>query len=423
MSPSHRTFRARWIFVTGEQPLRDGFITVADGEIKSIHSRTDEPFRDLGDVGLLPGIVNAHTHLEFSDLAQPLGQPGMEFPKWLQLVIANRMARGSRPTESEIAKGLLECRDSGTVAIGEIATHDWTPPSQPNNVALSDDHVGAPVDARFLRDAQTPKSVSFYEWISLDPARQGDLEERQSRHRDRLTENPSFVEGVSPHAPYTLHPALFEVTCSRAVSKQLPIATHLAESLPELELLGTGQGLLREFLESLGVWREDAFEKARKPMWYLERLAKTPRSLIVHGNYLSESELDFLAANRSSMSLVYCPRTHHYFRHQPYPLLEALAKGVRVVLGTDSRASNPDLNLWNEFRFLVEQFPQVSVQQALQMITVDAAASLGMAPAVAMLAPGSSATVNLIPMASSAKDPWQALLDCQAPTLTNLQIK
>ena len=79
-------------------------------------------------------------------------------------------------------------------------------------------------------------------------------------------------------------------------------------------------------------------------------LADAPRALVIHGNYLDRDEHEFLAAHADRMSLVYCPRTHAYFDHPPYPLAELLAAGVRVALGTDSRASNPDLNLLGEMR-------------------------------------------------------------------------
>ncbi len=123
---------------------------------------------------------------------------------------------------------------------------------------------------------------------------------------------------------------------------------HLAESPEELRLLSHGDGPFRDLLADRSMWDESAIPAGTRPLDYLRMLAAAPKALVVHGNYLSAEELQFLATHAASMSLVYCPRTHGFFEHSPYPLRQALDLGVRVAIGTDSRASNPDLSLLAE---------------------------------------------------------------------------
>ena len=121
---------------------------------------------------------------------------------------------------------------------------------------------------------------------------------------------------------------------------------HLAESREELELLADGAATFRELLEERSMWDAAAIPARHRGRSIIcGVLAEAPRSLVIHGNYLAGDEIAFLGQRRETMSVVYCPRTHAYFGHEPYPLEAMLAAGVRVALGTDSRASNPDLEL------------------------------------------------------------------------------
>ncbi len=107
---------------------------------------------------------------------------------------------------------------------------------------------------------------------------------------------------------------------------------HVAESREELELLAHGTGAFRQLLDGLGVWPPKTFTAGMRPLDYLNRLAEAPRTLVIHGNYLDREEIDFLAARRATMSVVFCPRTHAYFAHERYPLARMLARGVNVAL-------------------------------------------------------------------------------------------
>ena len=155
------------------------------------------------------------------------------------------------------------------------------------------------------------------------------------------------------------HSLLYELVLL-ARNRLMPMAMHIAESREELELLQDGEGPFQDLLEERSMWDADAIPLGSRPMNYLKLLADAPRALVIHGNYLADDELAFIGANRERMSLVYCPRTHAYFDHDAYPLAKAMAAGARVALGTDSRASNPDLDLLSEMRFVARNHSDVS---------------------------------------------------------------
>jgi len=139
-------------------------------------------------------------------------------------------------------------------------------------------------------------------------------------------------------------------------------------------------------------------------MDYLRMLAEAPRALVIHGNFLDEEERAFIAAKKVRISLVYCPRTHAYFRHPPYPLAETLTAGVRVALGTDSRASNPDLNLLAEIRFVARNYPTINPQAILRMGTLSGAEALGREKQAGSITPGKLANLIAIPLPAEVRD-------------------
>ena len=133
----------------------------------------------------------------------------------------------------------------------------------------------------------------------------------------------------------------------------------------------------------------------------------------MHGNYLGADDWKVLSDHRASMSVVYCPRTHAYFQHTPYPLGKMLRAGVRVVLGTDGRASNPDLNLYRELQFLAGRHTDLDPAELLRMVTIDAAESIGRSDQVGSLECGKLADMIEVSLDGSSiapRDPLSCLL-------------
>ncbi|MEJ7595376.1 MAG: amidohydrolase family protein [Planctomycetaceae bacterium] len=284
--------------------------------------------------------------------------PALPFQDWITAIIHSRRGVDTLSGEA-IQQGLAESLRNGVTAVGEITT---TQPVCPDDIAEGC-HV-----------------VSFREIIGLQPERIPELLQLAAAHLSRHSDssgNESVVGGLSPHAPYTVHPELFSSLLELAVSRNAVVAMHLAETEDELELLHDGKGRFADFLIGLGLWNPATFPGGRSIRDYLDPLAMAYRALAVHGNYFSREDIQFMARH-PNMATVYCPRTHAFFRHTPHPIRQLLSAGARVVLATDSRASNPDLSLWKELQFVATHFPDISIARVLAMGTSDAADSVGM---------------------------------------------
>lgn len=374
------TLRARWVVPVAMPPIEGGYVAIAGARIAAVGGPEAivGPVEDLGDVALLPGLVNAHCHLEFSSLTRPLGEPGSPLPQWIAQVIAERK-RADRNATAAVAAGMAESLAAGVTTIGEIATN------QPSVYATA---------------TPRPRLALLHEAIGFSAARSDSVfADVASRAEQAVADGASVLaSGVSPHAPYTVHPELVSRLADWAAGRDAPIAMHLAESPEELQLLAAGDGPFRELLDQRSMWDPGTIPAGTRPVDYLRRLAAAPRALAVHGNYFGAEEIEFLAAHRDRLSVVYCPRTHGYFGHEPYPLAAMQKAGVRVVLGTDSRASNPDLNLWSEARAAMELHPTLSPEAALGMATLDSAGALGLENQVGSLAIGRFADLATVPL-------------------------
>jgi aminodeoxyfutalosine deaminase len=348
-------FRARWIFPVASPPIADSAIEIGgDGRILAIHPRPPQNAVDLGNAAIVPGFINAHLHLEFSDLAEPLSPP-RPFPSWIRRLVEYRRSRGDGT--AAVIRGWEECRRSGTAAIGEIATRDWRGDDLPAN---------------------GPIAVVFRELLGVQPPTLAPQFEIASRFLQNAERDPrKFIRGLSPHAPFSVHPRLLEQLIDLATRSRAPLAVHLAETKAELELLREGTGELVQMMSDFGQPVEGLWPRGTRPLDLLRKLADVERVIIAHGNYLDDEELDFIAA-RPNFAVVYCPRTHDFFGHTEHPWRKLTARGGLVALGTDGRCSNPDLSIWNELLFLHGHFPDVDPALLLRMGTFHGARALGL---------------------------------------------
>ncbi len=311
---------------------------------------------DLGDVAILPGLVNAHTHLEFSSMETPIGDPGMALHDWIGLVQRSRTDAAADPAVA-IERGLQECHRSGVRLVGEISTTPWPTlvPAEPMSVEI----------------------VSMAEVLGLSLPRQTERLALARRHLETAAIPGRLSPGISPHAPYSTTPQTIEACAALSRDARCPLAMHVAESPHERELLEHGTGPLAEALRQMEVWQDGIFPWGHQPLKRLLRtLATADRTLLVHGNHLDDDEIDFIAT-QPQMSVVYCPRTHAFFGQPEHPVGRMIQRGARVALGTDSRASNPDLALWNEVVWLGQHRPDLEPIKAIEMATKNGADALG----------------------------------------------
>ncbi len=383
-----QSLTARWIIPVSSDPINGGSIRISGDQIVEVAAGPAPPHaKDLGDVALLPGLINAHTHLEFSDEQGPIGEPGIPLANWIPRVIAARRETTAESRIGAIGLGLEELRQSGTALAGEITT----PPCQ------------------YPDDSALPDLVTFAEVLGLDRERAEERLEASNRHNQLYSNG-----GWSPHAPYSTTPEAIDACVRLARRHDRPLAMHIAESPDERELLCRGTGPLADTLQELGVWRDGLFPWGENPFHALiEKISAAPRVLLVHGNVLDNAEIDRLRSH-PNITVVYCPRTHHFFGYDRHPVDVMLSAGIRVALGTDSRASNPDLSLWREVQFLLRHRTDLPPSEVLKMATINAADALGRRD-LGRIEPGSRAIFASVPSAARNVDELYADLcrnDC-----------
>jgi cytosine/adenosine deaminase-related metal-dependent hydrolase len=373
------TFSGRWVFPVNGPPLERGTVTIAGPRILAVDaSGRRRPAQDFENAAILPGFVNAHTHLDLCGLRGKI-QPGKDFFDWLRAVIQHRRSITQDQLAADIQAGIRECGRYGTTAIGDISGQGMS----------------------WLLQARAPMwAVVFYELLGLPAAKASEVEVEVQRWLGECLPSENCRRGLSPHAPYSVRSSLFRFAADLARDRQVPLATHLAETSGELELLRQRRGRFVDFLIDLGVWDADGL--ISEPGEVLRINQHVPNFLIVHGNYLAASD-----AIPRRATVVYCPRTHSAFGHGPHPFRDYLAAGTRVALGTDSLASNPDLNILAEARFLHERYYDVSGAALLRMITLSGAEALGWENVTGSLTPGKSADLVVLPLPpGNAEDPY-----------------
>jgi aminodeoxyfutalosine deaminase len=375
---------ARWVLPVDGPPVEGGCVIIHGDRITAV----EEPGRrtadvDLGDVAVLPGFVNAHTHLDLTGL-RGLAPPTPDFTGWLRQVIAHRRSRSAELVLDDVQRGLSESLQSGTTLLGDISADggSWT--------ALA----AAPL-----------RAVVFRELLGLTVERSALVMVDALRWAHNLPRADTCRPALSPHAPYSVNAALI-----RSVGRNRMLATiHLAETLAEIELLDRHTGLFVPFLQDLGVWKPANL--APSVDWVLQRLSRVPNVLIAHGNYLAPD-----APIPRNCSVIYCPRTHAAFGHAPHPFRHFLARGIRVALGTDSLASNPDLSVLNEARFLHQHHPDVPGERLLHIATLAGAEALGWHAETGSLTPGKSADLVAVPLPpGDTADPHRLVFESDLP--------
>lgn len=388
--PEAVTYTARWIFPVHGRPLPRGTVTVRGEKIEAVEphgTRTADV--DLGNTAIIPGLVNPHTHLDLSGARGLIPPTDPEhFTDWLRGVIAYRRMRTAEQVQADVRDGLAECLRFGTTLIGDIAAEGMS---------------------RDLLATSRIQSVVFRELLGVTPERERKMIEAASTWIQATPDTDLCRKGISPHAPYSTSRSLIVSAAKLCQPTKCPMAIHLAESQGELELLYHRRGPFVSFLKDLEIWLPAALAESFKDV--LRADFRQPK-LFIHGNVLAPS----VRIPRNS-TIIFCPRTHAAFNHPPHPFREFLARGVRVCLGTDSLASNPDLDVLAEARFVRERYPDFPGNTLLKMITLSGAEALGWANEAGSLEPGKSADFVAIQLPNREEiDPHELLFTSDAPS-------
>ena len=389
-------YRAAWICPIVAPPIQDGWIAVNDGRIEAVGGPGQlqvEAARDVGRVAILPGLVNAHTHLELSRLRGRI-PPAAEFIDWIKqllLIRGGQVERSDDPTVLAAARAAaLEARQTGTVAIGDIG----------NSLA----------GVTALREAGLD-GVVFHELLGFNQT-DGRLVD-QSRHQrlQAMAEGDGRVRvSVAPHAPYSVSAELFQAIREEVDGSSVPITSvHLGESRSEMQLLQDGSGPWPGMLRMIGAFHPDWCPPGAGPVEYLDSLGVLDdRTLVVHAVQLDDSSLRRLA--RIGCTLVTCPRSNQWVGVGVPPVARFYDSGVAVAVGTDSLASVEDLNLFSELKTMRWLAPGIAARRLLESATLTGARALGLGDELGSIEAGKRAELIAVELPKQVEDVEEHLL-------------
>jgi len=374
-----KVLSADWVLPIEGPPIRDGAVAIEDGRIAAVGTRDElASGTHYENAVLLPGFVNAHSHIEYAVYAG-FGDGLGDFAEWISLHI-ERKARVGWDEFVDVARlGAADCLTSGVTTIGDC--------SYSGAAAVACAELGL-------------RATVYLEVFGADPAPA--LESFAAR-RERVADSLSdrVRPGISPHAPYTVSLELYRA----AAELGLPIATHISESPAEVKYLTTGEG-------PWGAYSDLLVQPPRTTGTRLlaEHDLLGPNVVAAHCVMVDAEEIDLLSATQTGVA--HCPRSNGALGCGVAPLAELREAAVRVGVGTDSPASAPSFDFFEELRNVVftararARRPDVlSAAQALELGTLGSARALGLDDEVGSLAPGKTADLTLVSLEGSPFSP------------------
>jgi len=355
--------RAGTVVTMDGPPIENGAVAVSGSRITNVGKFSDismtnsgEQIVDLGEQALLPGLINAHCHLDYTCLRGKIPPP-KSFTEWIQAINAEKANLSPENYIGSINDGFAEATRFGTTTIANLTAF-------PELVS----RIQAPIRAWW-----------FAELIDVrDPSRANEIV-------DAAVETLKSAEhwGLAPHAPFTASANLYRRCEEVARLENALLTTHLAESREEMSMFRDASGPLYDFLKEIGRNMADCGRKT--PLSQLTEILRdvstpldmTESWMLVHLNELAKNDFDLFARSRNQFSIAHCPRSHAYFGHSPFEFETLRELGFNVCLGTDSLASNDDLSLFAEMRAFQKEFPKIPPDEIFRMVTSNPALALG----------------------------------------------
>lgn len=390
--------RARTILPISQPPIDNGAILISGNRIRAVgswpdlQSQSDEKVLDLGEVILLPGLVNAHCHLDYTDMAGELSPP-KTFTDWIPLITAAKSAWSYSEYAHSWLHGAHQLLKTGTTTVADIeAMPDLLPEAW---------------------DATPLRVFSFLEMTGIRAKRDPKQILREAVEKIDSLIHPRCSTALSPHAPYSTLPELLRLSAGLARKRKWRLCTHIAESAEEFEMFQHARGKMFDWLKRNE--RDNSDCGLGSPVQHFARHQMLGENLLaIHVNYLARGDAALLGKHR--VNVVHCPRSHDYFRHAPFLRQRLANAGANLCLGTDSLATTrkigkqkPELNMFNEMRQLAASDKTISPAEILRMATVNGTRALGLAGQVGELSKNAFADLIAIPAAETC-DPYEAVL-------------
>ena len=391
--------RARLVATMDGPVIEDGAVEVQGNRITAVGRWSElrgsncDRVLDLGECVLLPGLINAHCHLDYTCLCGAIPRPH-SFTAWIGAI--NEWKASLTPDDyiRSIKAGFDEAASYGTTSLANFTAF-------PELAART-----APAPLRIWWFAEMIDVRA-----AVSPAAEYETLRRMS--------DPLAHFGLAPHAPFTASVHLYRGAAAFAAEDSLLLSTHLAESRDEMQMFRDGRGPLFELMQEIGRPVDDCGRQTPLTLM-LQRELLDEGWIIAHLNELSVGDFALLTSN-PKFQIVHCPRSHAYFGHAPFAFEKLRALGFAISLGTDSLASNDNLSLLAELRHFHNARPSVSPKELLAMVTINPAAALRQADSLGRIRRGFLADLIAVPndgdashalekiVAFSGKVPWRMI--------------
>lgn len=352
-------------------------------EVKATHAGE---VIDLGEMVVMPGLINGHCHLDYTLLRGQI-PPQHSFTDWIRAINSHKTKLSEEEYIASIQAGLTEAQEFGTTTLLNLEAFPQLLP-------------------------RLPPPLPRVWWCAemIDLRNDVPVHDVAKRLHDWFASHPEWLGGfgMAPHALFTASPPLFSASSELARQFDVPMTTHLAESREEMQMFREATGILFDFLKNIGRQTNDCGDKTPLASLLLNH-AVDERWIIAHLNDLTEQ--DFVLLSRvEKFHIAHCPRSHTFFGHPPFALRRLQTLGFNICLGTDSLASNSSLSLFSEMRELLGKETWLSPREVLEMVTVNAARAIGQAHSLGRISPGFNADLIAIPCAKTGNGVFDAIV-------------
>lgn len=400
--------RARVVVPISRPPIEDGAVLVSGNRIAQVgswrdFSASDAEVIDLGETILMPGLINAHCHLDYTDMAG-LMPPQKSFTDWIRLMLATKASWNYSEYAESWIHGAHMLEKTGTTTVADF---EAVPELLPDVWSSTPLRVISLLEMTGVKSRRDPRAI---------------LQDNV----DHILTLPGgrCRPGLAPHAPYSTPPELLRLTANMARQRHWPLSIHVAESMQEFEMFSKGRGVMCDWLKRNGRDMSDCGE--RSPLQHLDRYGVLAENCVaVHVNYLADGDAKLLARRKASVA--HCPRSHAYFRHEEFPYNTFTRAKVNVCLGTDSLATvykkprqTVRLNMFDEMQAFAGKFPRVSPEMILRMATVNGALALGMEGEAGEISERALADLIAIPYKGKIEDANEAAVHHKGDVLASM---